>query len=498
LDLASFAEAVRVPLGTVKDWVRGGREAIDNPEPVNLATRPAEAAKGPRIESVLAEYKSWKGSFAAFCAHVQLHLHIPWGRSTIAEVLEASGVRLRRKRRGRRPDETALRNSFETFFPGAQWTADGSPLTATIDGQTFTFNLELDVDIDTGALVGMSLRDSEDGAAVAEAFADGVVETGAPPLAQLLDNRTSNHTDEVADALGDTMKIRRTQGRPQNGAHVEGAFGLFQQMAPDIVLDSLDTRELARGVVGLIVQTWARTLNHRPTTDEDGRSRVRRYRDDTPTPDEVEAARVALQERLRKQELARQTRQARLNPVTRAMLDRVFPRLGLLDPDGNIKDAIAGYPLDAVLAGLATFEAKRDRGTLPDGVDARYLLGIVRRIADADEGITIAEKLWQARRDAGDFVLAGLDQIREQHEEDDVDALDLIRRFTDLAMGTDRTMDRDFWLHAIADVIVEQPDEEHRPMFLLAARRIHAVHSVPKKQRNAVVRRLAVLVLPVA
>mgnify|MGYP003972226703 FL=1 len=99
------------------------------------------------------------------------------------------------------------------------------------------------------------MRDTEDGAAVVEAFEDGVATTGQPPIAQLLDNRYSNHTDEVTQALGDTLKIRRTQGRPQNGAHVEGAFGLFQKKAPDIVLDTSDDRELGRNVLDMVVQT---------------------------------------------------------------------------------------------------------------------------------------------------------------------------------------------------------------------------------------------------
>jgi len=498
LALTSFAEATLIPLGTLRDWVRGGREAVADLERVNLATLPGEKARGPRIESILTAYKPWKGSFGAFCDHVQLHLHIPWGRTTIGDVLDVYGLRRRRRRRGRRPDEKALRGQFETFFAGAQWSGDGSPLSVIIDGQTFTFNLELNVDTHTGALVGISMRDTEDGAAVAEAFADGVATTGAPPIALLLDNRHSNHTDEVTDALGDTLKIRRTQGRPQNGAHVEGAFGLFQQMAPAIVLDATSNRELARQALTLVVLTWARTLNHRPQDDEDGRSRVHRYDDYTPTPEDVEAARTALAERLRKQELARLTRKARLDPITRQMLDQAFDRLDLLDPDGNIRDAIAGYPLDAVLAGIAIFEAKRERGTLPDDVGGLYLKGIVRNIADDDEGIAFAEKLWQARRDAGDLVLSRLDDKREHHELEAAEPMDLVRRFVDLAMATERAMDRAFWLRAIADTIEEQSTDEHRTIFLLAARRIYATHRVPKKQRNAATRRLAAMVRPIA
>ncbi len=96
------------------------------------------------------------------------------------------GLRKKKRRRGRRPDDKALRGQLETFFPGAQWSGDGSPLSLTVDGVAYTFNLELDVDTHTGALVGMSLRDNEDGASVTEAFADGVATTGAAPIALLL------------------------------------------------------------------------------------------------------------------------------------------------------------------------------------------------------------------------------------------------------------------------------------------------------------------------
>ncbi len=497
LDLASFAKAVLIPLSTLRDWLRGGRDAVEKPEPGNLAKAPQDKTRGPRIESILAACKTWKGSFRSFCDHVQLQLRIPWGRTAIASVLDVHGLRKRKRRRGRRPDEKALRGQFETFFAGSMWSADGSPLSVTIDGQTFTFNLELNVDTHTGALVGMSLRDNEDGAAVAEAFDDGVATSGAPPIAQLLDNRFSNHTDEVIEALGDTLKIRRTQGRPQNGAHVEGAFGLFQQMAPRVALDTSDDHELARQALLLVVLTWARTLNHRPQDDQDGHFRARRYDEAAPTPEETAAARAALEERLRKQEKARLTRQARLDPIRREILDQFFERLGLLDPDGNIRDAIAGFPLDAILAGCAIFEAKHERGTLPEGVDAPYLLGIVKRIDMEDEGLLFAEKLWQARRDAGDMVLMRLDEQRELQEEEAPDPMDLVRRLIDLAMDTDRTLDRAFWLRATADTIEDEAAGEHRTMFLLAARRIHATHRVTKKQRNAATRHLAAMIRPI-
>jgi hypothetical protein len=91
------------------------------------------------------------------------------------------------------------------------------------------------------------------------------------------------------------------------------------------------------------------------------------------TPEQYEAASAALRDRLRKQELARQTRAARRDPVLAALLDDAFTRLGLLDPERHFRDAIACYPRDAIVDAIAIFSGKRTAGTLPDGVDARYL-----------------------------------------------------------------------------------------------------------------------------
>lgn len=77
--------------------------------------------------------------------------------------------------------------------------------------------LELMVDTYSGGFVGMSIREEEDSAAVTEALVDGIATTQEEPLGLLLDNKPSNHTDEVRAALGDvTIPIRATTHRPQN------------------------------------------------------------------------------------------------------------------------------------------------------------------------------------------------------------------------------------------------------------------------------------------
>jgi hypothetical protein len=497
LEVEPFAAAIDIPLGTLKQWLREPMTTASSQPP--RPPEPSEAASTmvARIETVLAAYARWSGGFVDFCDHVRRDLHLPFGRALVGRILEAHGRRRATRRAGRSPDELALRGAFRTFFPGAQWVGDGMAVPVVVDGQRFTFNVELDVDAHTAALVGGSVRDQEDAAAVVEALHDGVATTGAPPLALLLDNRPSNHTPEVDAALGDTLPIRATPGRGQNKAHVEGGFGLFSQRLPELVLDTRrGAHALAGALLRLVVQVWARTTNHRPRSDRGARSRVELYADQ-PTAQQIEQARRELRETAERQERARRTLEARRRPEVLALLDQHFARLALLDPQRHLRLAIARYPLDAIVAGLAIFGAKRRAGTLPDGADARYLLGIVRNVADKTEGEHLARGLLELRLEARDRALAPLlaarDAICSAH-----DVARVCSDCVDRALDTPSPLDRAFWLGALADVLRAQPDSERRALFLAAARRIQATYAVPPRERQDALRVLAQRVFPIA
>jgi hypothetical protein len=492
----AFAVAVQVPLGTLKDWLRGG-EGTEAPRPKSTAASTDPVATG-RVETLVVEYRRWQGTFSAFCDHVQKNLRVPFGRTLIASILEQHGLRTPRRRSGRSPDEKALRGAFETFFPGAQWQGDGSPVVVQVGQQRFRFNIELMVDARSDAVVGASVRDEEDAQAVTEAFDDGVQTTGAPPLATLLDNRPSNHTDQVEQGLAPSMTMYATKARPQNKAHVEGAFGLFFQVVPLLSITATVPRELAHQLLKLVVQTWGRTLNHKPTKNRDGRSRADNYANETPTPEQIEQARAALQQRIKQQDKARQTLQARQDPAVRDILDQAFARLGLLDPKGNIRAAIARYPLDHVVNGIATFEGRLKAGSLPEGVDARFLLGIVRNISQQDEGLHISEALLRLRLDAQDRMLAALRQTRDALLILASDPIETIKSMTDHAIKADRQIDRLFWLGAVADHIRRQHCARHTALLRFASRRIHASFAVPYRDRQEYVRFICSRVIPLA
>lgn len=497
-DLDVFSRAVAVPTGTLKDWLRA--TPLDSGDSESAA--PAPPVSEPRtdrtshIHTVLDAWSRWQGSFLDFCGHVQRDLHVPFGRDLVRRILSVNGRRKPARRDGRSPDEIALRGAFRTYFPGAQWVGDGMTVPVFVDGQRFVFNLELNVDAHAGALVGATVRDNEDSSAVVQAFQSGVATTGAPPLALLLDNKPSNHTTEVDAALGDTIRIRATPERPQNKAHVEGAFGLFSQILPPLVLDTrAGAYDLARGFFSVVVAVWARTTNHRPRQDRAGRSRLELYSDE-PTDEQIEHARRDLRELSERQQRARRTLEARRRPEVLSMLDDHFARLGLLDPQRHIRIAIAGYPTDAIADGLLIFAAKRRANTLPDGADARYLLGIVKNVAAKTEGEILAETLYQGRLEIRDRFLAPL---RAEHEalRAEPDVLRVILVCVEKATDTPSNLERSFWLDALVETLREQPEPERKQRFLHAARLIEATFALGPRERHDAVRYVADRLVPI-
>lgn len=490
--IAQLAAAVGVPVATLQDWLL----AVPPPAPPSPITPvDGDGLTHARIASVLAAWRRWDGGFSAFCVFVRAELSIDYGDTLIRRILNVHAGRRTKKRPGRSPDEKATRNALLSFFPGAQWFEDGSPIDITLNGQTFTFNWELVVDGFSGAFVGCSIRPEEDACGIVEAFDDGVVTTGATPIALNTDNYAANHSPEVAEALGDTLHIRTTLGRPQTDAPVEGAFGLFRQTAPPLVVCGANQEQLARAVLAVFLTIWCRATNHRPRNDRRGRSRVQLYADEQPTDERITAAKAALEERRRLQELAFRTRQARLDPVVRALLDEVFDRLGFEDPTGNAKDAIARYPYNAVVAGIATFEGKRDAGRLPPDAGPRYLLGIVRNISERDEGLAIAEHLWRLRLATHDAALIRLDNARGAVVGTPGEQL---RSFIDRALAEDGPLVRSFWLAATVDLLNATPESQQHALFVSATRRIEGTFRVDRLDRQAAVRFLAEHVLQVA
>jgi len=470
------------------------------PEPETATAKAVRESSEQELQLVLDQYRSWEGSFSAFCEHVATHHAVCLGRTAIASVLEQAGVRRPAKRPGRSPDEHALRHSFVTFFPGAQWTADGTEVTAVVDGQRYVFNLQLSVDTYSAAAVGIDVRDHEDAAAVIASFDEGTSTTGSPPIAFLLDNKACNFTSEVDAATGDTLCIPATLGRPQNKAHVEGCFGLFSQQVPALVLGNVnDPKELARQLIELVVRTFFNTLNMRPRTSRGGRSRIALYTSAVPTAEQVEHAKAALQARLDKQRKSRRTLRERLDPNTRTAVAAAFGRFKFDDPTGNTLDACAGYPLRDVLDGIAIFQAKQNSARLPVDLDlpSRYLLGIISNRSADREAMALAEALWDERIRARERIFARIETQRDTILSNSDSLQGALASFVEHAFAADLKIERHWWLTSAAEQINKQPGNARRKLFLHTARRIQSCYDVPARDREAASCLLAEAILPV-
>ena len=506
LDIERIAGALSLPASTLREWVRTVDKQVEasdtssSPPAPTAAQQAIKASTDLAIQTVLDQHRTWEGTFTEFCQHLAQHHQLRLGRTAIASLLQQAGVRLPTKRPGRSPDDKAMRATFCTFFPGAQWTADGTEISIALGGHVFVFNLELAVDTCSGAFVGLDIRDHEDANAVIASFEDGVSATGSPPLALLLDNKACNLCPEVDEATGETLCISATPARPQNKGHVEGAFGLFAQHAPPLVVDASSPKTIAQSIVELVTRTFFGALNMRPRKTRGGQSRIDIYTSSAPTPEQVRQATVALQARQNQQRDARQTLRARQCPHKRTALSLAFARLELEDPTGNILDACARYPLDDILDGIAIFTAKRHSASLPDDLEhpARYLLGIIKNVARQGEGMAIAHALWDERLRARERIFDPLFDQRKRILHDTDDTSTILNRFVDCALETDRAIEEHFWLTSIAEHILREPERDRHGLFIGVARAIHTTYAAAYARRLAAVQLVAAAVLPVA
>ena len=500
LTTEALAQATGVPLGTLKDWLRTSTPSAE-PAPTRDETSRSPTLSetlpaNPQIATVLTQWSTWDGTFKGFCAHLRDQHRLPYSITFIGNVLAAAGLR---DRKPRRPQEAPWSpDTFRTFFPGAQWLGDGTTLAIQLLGQTFAFNVEPMLDTATNAVLSVAVTDTEDEQAVLEAFSQATATAGAAPVAVTLDNRPSNHTDNVRNDIAPATLLAATPGRGQAKAGLEGTFGLFQQTAPPLVVNGNTRRELARSCLSLVFTTWAWARNGKPRAKFGGRSPMEVYLQDRPDAAELEAAKTHVAELQRRSEQARLTRAAKADPVRKAIVSQGLIELGIDDPDNRIASALARYSLDAIMRGLATFQAMKEKGTVPpDALPERYLGGIIRNIDQQDEIERTAQHLLAQRIRAGDLSLAALQEEASALSQATA-AHELPRALVDQALSAERTIDFRFWTAAARTALQDLPEVTRTNLYTGLTRHIAARFSSPAKNRNDLIAQLAKAVVPLA
>ena len=524
LSTEELARALHLPPGTLKGWLHPTRSrpteetepgigiAPAGPENASLAEEepgpgedePATDDPDPPVSRTIRDvhlrliahhWPSWRGTFQGFCQMLRRDHRIPFGNTYIAHFLEGAGLRSRRSR----PPVQApwSHQTFRKLYPGVQWVGDGTSIAVHWQDQCFVFNVEAILDTASNALLGFHVSDTEDEEALLQAYRNAVETAGGHPLSFTLDNRPSNHTPGLHEAV-EGIILRATPGRGQAKAALEGAFGLFQQALPPFELTGNSPRAIARSALQLIFLAWARGRNGRPQRRLDGRSPAEAYGAANPTPEEVQGALNYIRELQRREEKARSTREARRDPVRLQLMDEGLEDLGIPDPDRRLAVALAGYAADAIVRGLATFQAKKALGTVPVGADpGRYLGGIIRQLHIEMELTRIADHLLGQRIRLRDITLEPLQRLADRYRAEVHPSL-LPETFVDRALEAAPSIDFRFWARAAAAALSSLCPEVARARYHHLCRRIAASYRTDRGRRGILIDGLALAVTQAA
>jgi len=503
MTVEQVADAIGVPMGTLKDWLRAPAKGSSHDTHDNHATSaqldPLLACAQPQIATLLSEYEAWEGDLSSFCEYARDELRLPFGRTFITDVLTAAGLH-RPSSRSDPHQAPWSRGSMHAPFPGLQWFGDGKQLTIDLRGQRFLFNLEANVDAASNAVVGARVTDTEDAQAVIGAFRDGLQTTeGQPPLAVTLDNRPSNFAPQIDDALSCTELLRATPGRGQAKAPVEGAFGLFEQSLPaPIVIGGETDKDIARAFAQQVVTAFFRGRNGRPRRKLAGLTPAQAYDQSSPSPEQINEARMYILERRRREQIARQTREQRADPVRRNLLGERLVALGIEDPAGEVSLSLCGYSLTAILRGVAIYHGKKELGTLPAKLDPyRYLGGIIRNVDATEHLERTAHHLLELRQRAGDLQLIPLqrqaDAILETKS-----ASASASAFVDAALDATSELAFRFWSSHARESMCQLAQEQAVPLYCHLTRVISVASRTQRKRREHLIAVLAAAVAPVA
>ena len=369
---------------------------------------------------------------------------------------------------------------------------DGTVIPVEINGRRFVFNVQAVVDVASDAILGVDVSDVEDEEAVKAAYDAGLQTVdGEPPIGITLDGKPCNHTESLKQAIAPTTVIPATPGRGEAKASVEQKFGLFAQTTPPPHIRGRTERELARSFLAYAATLWAWTRNGKPRNRLAGKTPAAFYQDADPTPEEKAAAREWLDELQRRHLRFCRTRERRADPVRRQILSEALSRLGIPDPELKLEIAFATYSCEAILRGIAVFQAKWELGTVPPDADpGRYLGGVIRNTDITLELKKIARILLQLRVRHNDLSLAPLQndlhQIKKRSS-----SLELPPRLVERALDAQPSIDFRFYTMAARQALDEVPEDHARAMYPHLLRSITASFKTDRKRRHELIAELS-------
>jgi hypothetical protein len=407
-----FANAVEVPLDTLRDWFDADRKGLT--PPVAPARPPVSVPRdaSPLTVEIARFFSVWEGSTRDFVRAARLRFGLSAGQ--VFRVLRILG--LISPRGGKRSSER-FRGATEILFPGAMLVTDGKTVDVqlTANDRRVAVTWHAMVDQATGCRTGNAIARTENAAATASAFHASVrFMGGEPPLGVLHDGKPCYQEPSLARAVAPAQLVPATPARPENKAILEGTFSLFEQQVGTVRLDDTNRDTLIHSAVAEVVRAWCAASNHAPRPDLDGKSPAQVLGQSRPSLAQKERDRMFI-EKLRARHL--HPRRARTYRASRELLDDAFGRFDLLpkDPHGRLRHYLSGFSPPAVRRALAIFAAKKRRRAIREDFAHRYLVKLVQNSQHAiDLDVVADELLALCRKQAQNWTVA---------EQEDLDAM---------------------------------------------------------------------------
>ncbi len=474
--LEAFAQAVRVPLDTLRDWIDNDRAETLKSQRKTRPSVPANASQLTR--RIVDEWVRWIGPTRPFIPHAARRFKL--SAAQITRLLKILGIIRARPRR----ILPRFRGSTQKLSPGTLLVTDGKWLTVVLSDrdsqQTLYFNWQGIVDQATGCDTAAVITPQEDAVAVQLAYEHSLrFLDGCVPPALLHDNKPCYDDCKLQETLKSygTDMIPTTLGRAQNKAILEGAFGLFQQRIGDLTLDDSDDNTLIRSAVEQIVRVYTTVTNHVPRIELDGRSRLQALQEACPSAgqrqrDEDFLARLKADHR--------RPRRPQPRPESLQLIEHVFERFGLAahDPEGKLRRFLATFSPAAIRRATAVLAAKIEH--LDRRYAHRYLTQVIRHQQDeldleraAEELLELCQEQRQdwTRQEEHDFQI-----LAQQHTEPDELAAAVAQRaaFGGLPLQTT------FWKRKLLELLqhAEQAVDH-------VSKTLIRLYEAPKQQRLA-------------
>lgn len=365
--LQAFADAARLPLDTLRDWVQCDQQGVLPQQPGNQPMPTPRNASQTTLDIAI-EWRRWCGTTRHFLAHAAEMLNLSTAQvQRVLTILKLISPRPRKPFR--------FRGETHSLEPGTMLVTDGKQVNVHLlaSDRLVHFNWQAIVDQTTACHTAVVVNHNECADGVADAFRTSVLTTlgGVLPEALLHDNKPIYQDAGLLRFFKNdfpALMINATPFRPENKAVIEGIFGRWEQRVGTIVLDDSNRLSLIRSAVQEIIRAYTAATDSVPRSELDGKSRRRALNEYCPSAEQQQRDLAFLQQLKADHN---RNRQRTPDPSVLHLLDTVFQRLGILDKDPNrsLRSFLASFSPAAIRTAAALVASKIQRNLL----DARYI-----------------------------------------------------------------------------------------------------------------------------